>query len=105
MDKKYKKFVDFLKVIDSGCEIKIDNQTYMGGYTDDNELMIGMKVFSYNTTEGEENGEETLLQPPHVQDMNNMINFVNKNLDDDELEEAMLNVALNAGSKGTNRSE
>ena len=104
MDKKFKKFVDFLKVIDSGCEIKIGDQTYMGGYTDDDELIIGMKVFQYNSTDGEEKGEDVLLQPPLAQEMNSMINFVDKNLDDAELESVMLNVALNASIKGANRS-
>ena len=104
MDKKFKKFIDFLKVMDCGCELKVGSQTFMGGYTDDDEIMIGMKFFTYNSKDGEESGADTLLQPPLVQDMNNMIDFINKNLDDTELENAMLNVALNAAIKSPNRS-
>ena len=95
MEKKYKKFIEFLKVIDSGVEIKIGGNIYVKGYDDDDKSLIAMKVFSYNSIDGKENGKDKLLEPPLIQDLNGMINFIDKNLDDDELELSMLDVVLN----------
>ena len=52
MEKKYKKFIEFLKVIDSGVEIKIGGNIYVKGYDDDDKSLIAMKVFSYNSIDG-----------------------------------------------------
>lgn len=85
MDKKLKKFIDFLIVLNSGQEIPVNDHRMVLGYSDDGNAKISMVFIQYEGTDGD-CGREVLIEPPLLQDLNNLIDYVNKNLDDSDLE-------------------
>ena len=95
-EKKFKKFIEVLKVLDTGLDIEVGGHQWTLGYSDDDTPKVAMKMTRYNIDNGvKSEEEEILLEPPILQDFNNMIDYVNNGVDDKDLEKAMLDVALN----------
>lgn len=80
----YKKFITFLKALEIGLEIEIDNLTYSIAYDSADKARITHKMKVVNTVTGEERYE--YMQGLDLPDINNfIINITDKISDEDEV--------------------
>ena len=89
----YDKFITFLKGLEAGFEIEIEERTYGMGYDSVGKPRIAHKVESLNTATGEKS--YSYMQGLDLPEINNFIIYILRNLSDEQVTEINANIALN----------
>jgi hypothetical protein len=89
----YDKFITFLKALEAGFEIEIEDRTFVMGYDSVGKPRIAHKVKSINTETGKESF--TYMQGLDLPDINNFIIYILNRISDEQVMEINANIALN----------